>query len=225
MMSWNGVWCLDGEWNLDPQLFSTDAEEHHASLSEIIAWIKESPPPPTYRGCKSSRSLKRSLNAGNNCLFTRLLAHVPEPQICETMVMRARPRVMHQRKLLATRTIRRILKMQESLFKYGTYVPRNDREAEASPEAVRWKSGRRLEWIRLKAANTFESNWTWEAIQKKFPNYLKSEIGNMFYIYDYKYSGEHRVRRVFNGARQSPNTYTDTYAPTVRAESTRFFHV
>jgi hypothetical protein len=47
----------------------------------------------------------------------------------------------------------------------------------------------------------------------------------MFYIYDYKYSGEHRVRLVFNGARQSPNTYTDTYAPTVRAESTRLFHV
>ena len=33
------------------------------------------------------------------------------------------------------------------------------------------------------------------------------------------------MRLVFNGARQSPNTYTETYAPTVRAESVRLFHV
>ena len=47
----------------------------------------------------------------------------------------------------------------------------------------------------------------------------------MFYIYDYKYSGEHRVRLVFDGSRQSPNTYKITYAPTVRAESVRLFHL
>jgi hypothetical protein len=51
----------------------------------------------------------------------------------------------------------------------------------------------------------------------------------MFYIYDYKYSGsgEHRVRLVFDGSRQSPNTNTNdvTYAPTVRAESVRLFHL
>ncbi len=111
------------------------------------------------------------------------------------------------------------------MFKYGTYIPRNDKEAEASPEAMRWKSGRRLEWIRLKSAKTFESDWTWERIQQQFPNYKREEIGNMFYIYDYKYSGEYRVRLVFNGARQSPNTYSETYAPTVRAKSVRLFHI
>jgi hypothetical protein len=47
----------------------------------------------------------------------------------------------------------------------------------------------------------------------------------MFYIYDYKYSGEHRVRLVFDGSRQSPNTYNVTYAPTVRSESVRLFHL
>ena len=93
-------------------------------------------------------------------------------------------------KLLATKTIRKILKMQESLFKYGNYIPWNDKEADASPEAIKWKSGRRLEWIQLKAAKTFESHWTWETIQKKFPGYRKADVGNMFYIYDYKYSGE-----------------------------------
>ncbi len=77
----------------------------------------------------------------------------------------------------------------------------------------------------MKAAKTFESHWTRESIRKKFPDYRKEDIGNMFYIYDYKFSGEHCVRLVFNGARQSPSTYTDTYAPTVRAESVRLFHV
>jgi hypothetical protein len=199
--------------------------EHHASLAEVLEWIKKSPHPPSYRGYKSSRALKRSLNGHNTCLFLRVMACQPVRSIIGTMVPNDRPRIMHKAKLMTTRIIRKVLKMQESLFKYGTYVPKNDKEAEASPEAVRWRSGRRLEWIRLNTAKTFESHWTWASIQLKYPNYRKDEIGNMFYIYDYKYSGEHRVRLVFNGARQSPNTYTDTYAPTVRAESVRLFHV
>jgi hypothetical protein len=95
--------------------------------------------------------------------------------------------------LLMAKTMRKILKAQESLFKYGTFIPRNDAEAEKSPEAIRWKSGRQLEWLRLKPANTFETNWTWVEIQKRFPHYKKEHIGTMFYIYDYKFSGEHRV--------------------------------
>ncbi len=48
-------------------------------------------------------------------------------------------------KLLSTKVLRKILKAQETLFKYGTMIPRSDREAEMSPEAVRWRSGRQLE--------------------------------------------------------------------------------
>ncbi len=128
-------------------------------------------------------------------------------------------------KILPSKTIIRILKTQESLFKYGTFIPRNDREAEISPEAPRWRSGRTLEWLRLRQANTFETDWTWERITKKFPSYLKADIGHMFYVYDYKYSGEHRVSLVFDGSRQSSTTYGETYAPTVRAESVRLFHL
>jgi hypothetical protein len=82
-----------------------------------------------------------------------------------------------------------------------------------------------LEWIRLRAANTFETDWTWERIRREFPSYQKSDVGHMFYIYDYKFSGEHRVRLVFDGSKQSPTTYSVTYAPTVRAESVRLFHL
>jgi hypothetical protein len=82
-----------------------------------------------------------------------------------------------------------------------------------------------LEWLRLLAADTFETSWTWERIKREYPAYQKSEIGHMFYIYDYKHSGEHRVRLVFDGSRQSPNTYNETYTPTVRSESVRLFHL
>ncbi len=47
----------------------------------------------------------------------------------------------------------------------------------------------------------------------------------MFYVFDYKYSGEHRVRLVFDGSRQSPATYKETYAPAARQESVRLFHI
>jgi hypothetical protein len=71
----------------------------------------------------------------------------------------------------------------------------------------------------------FEYDWIKARLSREYPHYLPSEIGHLFYIYDYKFSGEHRVRLVFDGSRQSPNTYDDTYSPTVRQESIRLFHV
>ncbi len=44
-------------------------------------------------------------------------------------------------------------------------------------------------------------------------------------MYDFKYSGEHRVRLVFDGSRQGTSTYKETYTPTARQESVRLFHV
>ncbi len=58
-----------------------------------------------------------------------------------------------------------------------------------------------------------------------YPAYKRSDIGFLFYVYDFKFSGENRVWLVFNGSRQSESTYTETYAPTVRAESVRLFHI
>jgi hypothetical protein len=121
--------------------------------------------------------------------------------------------------------VRRILAARESIFKYGIFLPRNDREADASPEKARWYSGRQLEWIRLKEVGAFEYDWTKDRLFREYPTYLPADIGHLFYIYDYKFSGEHRVRLVFDGSRQSPNTYDDTYSPTVRPESIRLFHV
>jgi hypothetical protein len=126
---------------------------------------------------------------------------------------------------MTCRQIRRVLSAKESIFKYGTFVPKNDREANMSPEAPRWKAGRDLEWFRLNEQDTFETNWTLQRLRREFPDYPKSDIGFLFYVYDYKHSGEHRVRLVFDGSRQSPSTYGETYAPTVRSESVRLFHI
>ena len=58
-----------------------------------------------------------------------------------------------------------------------------------------------------------------------YPSYLKRDIGHLFYVYDFKFSGEHRVRLVFDGSRQGASTYSETYAPTARQESMRLFHI
>ncbi len=127
--------------------------------------------------------------------------------------------------LISKRILRRIMAAKESLVKFGTFVPRNDRQADESPEAPRWKTGRDLEWFRLGKEGTFDGDWTWEKVQSSYPDYKKLDVGFLFYVYDFKFSGEHRVGLVFDGSRQGESTYKETYAPTVRAESVRLFHI
>jgi hypothetical protein len=117
------------------------------------------------------------------------------------------------------------LAAKETIFKYGIFLPRNDRDADASPESVRWHSGRQLEWLRLKDVEAFEYDWAAARLAREYPDHLRQDIGHLFYIYDYKFSGENRVRLVFDGSRQGVNTYDETYSPTVRPEFIRLFHV
>jgi hypothetical protein len=226
-------WCTISNWGVD---YGTNiiyytpiecddpaVEEQHASLYEVLSWLKQIPIIPQLSEYRASRRL-----AGFSCKKDGFIRQLVAKQACTvhgTMQVRKGINACNKIKFLPARILRRIFKAQETLFKYGTLIPRSDREAELSPEAVRWRSGRQLEWVRLLAARTFETDWTWDRIKKMYPEYQKSEIGHMFYIYDYKYSGEHRVRLVFDGSRQSPNTYNITYAPTVRAESVRLFHL
>jgi hypothetical protein len=130
-----------------------------------------------------------------------------------------------RRIILSIRQLRRVLAARETLFKFGIFVPKNDREANASPEAPRWKAGHDLEWLRLNEQVTFETDWTISRMTAEYPLYQKKDIGHLFYVYDYKYSGEHRVRFVFDGSRQGVSTYYETYAPTARQELVRLFHV
>jgi hypothetical protein len=142
------------------------------------------------------------------------------------MVKKISPQAQSEMPLrtMSSANIRRVLKGQVSLFKYGVMVPRNDSEADRSPERRQWRAGRDLEWMRLTAIGAFDGTWTLKRLREEFPKYLDADIGSAFFIYDYKFSGEHRVRLVFDGSKQSLATYTNTYAPTVRSDSVRIFH-
>jgi hypothetical protein len=55
-----------------------------------------------------------------------------------------------KRIIMTVRQLRRVMAAKESLFKFGTFVPRSEREAaDASPKAPRWRAGRDLKWFRL----------------------------------------------------------------------------
>jgi hypothetical protein len=205
-------------------------EEHHNSLDNILAVIKQSGTNPVVSEYQPSRMLHPSDSRRRALCYKQLgytnIYQAPATRYGSCVVHQLGARVgSYNGNLISTPAIKRILRAQETIFKYGTMIPRNDAEADRSPEAARWVSGRTLEWIRLHQAATFETQWTWTKIQQQYPNYLKSDIGHMFFIYDYKFSGEHRVRLVFDGSKQSPATYHITYAPTVRAESVRLFHI
>jgi hypothetical protein len=81
---------------------------------------------------------------------------------------------------LSQRILRRILAAKESLFKFGTFVPRTDKEADKSPEADRWRAGRALEWFRLNQTGTFDGDWTWDKVRVSYPAYKRSEVSVSF---------------------------------------------
>ena len=233
-------WCRITGWGIEcgmPIVFYSklkadghDAEEEQfVSLTELKQWMNMSYVPVVTPMFEPSRLIKRSEDLRKTLCY-RQLAFVSRSSMVSPSGVCNGPLVgedlgSYDGKSLTKRTIRRILKAQETIFKYGTMIPRNDAEAARSPEAARWQSGKQLEWLRLKLALTFETNWTWALVREHFPDYKKTDIGHLFFIYDYKFSGEHRVRLVFDGSRQSDATYNETYAPTVRPESVRLFHV
>ena len=221
----------------------------HSSLAEVQAWIRRSPAIPESSALTSSRTIRRSPRLALKSSIRWYGPRVQvDPVLSGQLQSRARfdrgphrmarldnrPKSRDSKSLSQFRSSgfslpasKKVLKAKtkESLYKFGVQVPRTDREAETFPDAIRWKAGRDLEWLRLKRMNTFDGSWTLSKIQDEFPGFEKKEIGHLFYVYDYKFSGERRVRCVYDGSRQSPTTYSDTYAPTVRPESIRFFHL
>ena len=231
-------WCRITGWGIEsgtimvwysPVSSQHTSMEDFISLDEILLMLKDSAHDPVVPHFNLSRILKRSLRDQYSLCYRQRVG-VPLqssiPAVGSYVVRTLGAKVgSYSGKVLTQKTICRILRAQETMFKYGTMIPRNDAEASRSPEAVRWLSGKQLEWLRLKQAHTFETHWTWNLVRQHYPSYTRSDIGHMFFIYDYKYSGEHRVRLVFDGSRQSPATFTETYAPTVRSESVRLFHI
>ena len=205
---------------------STPRETTHDVLSEVMAWVRRdavagSPSsatkiywstvgrfglPPVPISDVNERSLKVLFSARKSSTTMSTLPRWPLPHI-------PLPR------------LRRILKAELSVFKYGVYVPRNDRDADKSPERVQWRAGRTLEWLRLLKIGAFEGTWTKESMVRAYPHVSLTDIGHVFFIYDFKHSGEFKVRLVYDGSRQPTSTYGETFAPTVQPESVRLFHL
>jgi hypothetical protein len=137
-------------------------EEQFAPIDELISIIKMSPTSSVLPRLEASRKLKGPI--GQRKMFCyRRLPHAPLSVSLGSSVIRTIGEKVgsYNGKVLTSKIICRILRAQETMFKYGTMIPRNDAEASRSPEAVRWMSGKQLEWLRLKMANTFETKWDW----------------------------------------------------------------
>ena len=102
---------------ISPLLFDAEAAEHNAIPGRLA-------------------KARFDMNVQSMRNLTQSLPPDELPRACSPVSGRSRPlRPM----LLSPRQVRRVLAARETLFKFGTFVPRNDREANASPESQRWK--------------------------------------------------------------------------------------
>jgi hypothetical protein len=159
-------WCRISGWGVEngiilifysPLSMTNDdptQNEEYVSLMEFLHWIQFSPHPILVPKVDPSRILKRANRTISQLCYRQLSYKSNQMPVIEfgmavPVQMEPKPE-SYNGKLLSDRIIKRILRAQETIFKYGTMIPRNDAEASRSPEAVRWLSGKQLEWLRLK---------------------------------------------------------------------------
>ena len=151
-------WCLVSGWGyydgLYPTYFyhpecSTDvrANQEFSSEYEVLSWLALSPdrvpdepatPPPLFKGGVPRKSEERKIRV--HSVATR------PPSSCSPWVAGASGLVRQSHRLfeqvnprlvlLSKKVLRKILAAKESIFKFGTFVPANDREADSSPELI-----------------------------------------------------------------------------------------
>jgi hypothetical protein len=148
-------WCRISGWGVEngvimvhySPIASDDPveEEQHSSLAELLSWIKQSSHPVATPKLEPSRALRRSNRIRKHLCYRQMdgLPFQDVPIVGTYVSLDASSRLgSYDGKPLTNKVIRRILRAQETIFKYGTMIPRNDAEANRSPEAVRWMSGR-----------------------------------------------------------------------------------
>jgi hypothetical protein len=142
-------------------------ESDKASLPEAQAWVaRDGLPATSPAGTELFWSKARGLfgtpsGTGASSMTTRPPGFITIP----TLVSKVQgPLIVHDvakwpMPTLSKTDVRRMMKAQPSIFKFGIHVPRNDAEADRSPERVQWRTGRTLEWLRLRAVvNTFDGD-------------------------------------------------------------------
>ncbi len=161
-------WCRVNGWRVVHGIplvyYSSDLadnpvdDEHHIYVKELVTVISDSVIVSVYPKYEPSRTIRRS-KRDPTCRLFRQVGY--QSQFGVSVIGKSTVRQFgaklgsYDGSIMSDRTIRRILRAQETMFKYGTLVPRNDAEANSSPEAKRWMSGKQLEWLRLQQAATF----------------------------------------------------------------------
>ncbi len=132
-------WCEVTGWYVDHgtnviqytpvgQIGLFDAE-FHTSSAEILSVVRHIPTTPKISDYKLSRKvvLITKQPAQN---VRRALSATRKRLMYGTMVSRKDNDSVAGVKVLSSKVIIKILKAQESMFKYGTFIPKSDREAE-----------------------------------------------------------------------------------------------
>ncbi len=136
--------------------------EQFSSEQEVLSWIRSAPDraPDGGESSQGSVIVRRCTIEGSpssisvapvsgNGRFGNFFRDAAVLGIRRSQRIREKvPAVKSSMSFLSQRVIRRILAAKESLFKFGTFVPANDREADSSPESHRWQAGRALECMR-----------------------------------------------------------------------------
>jgi hypothetical protein len=133
-------WCIITGWGSDhgtnlifyAPVDSPDpaADEEHASLNEILGLLRQAPIVPRITDYKPSRAIQKPVDIKNLMARRAPPVHRKRPKYGTMLASRVTNLVDNNIKILSSKTMVRILKAQETLFKYGTLIPKNDREAE-----------------------------------------------------------------------------------------------
>ena len=177
----------------------------HSSLTEVEAWMLRSPSPPDPAPPPLSRQIRRSPRLALSTVVRWCASPtLPAPGQLQQYGQYYRgafraPRLDNRTKLSKSK-VRKILEgYGDDLSSMGSVSQKGTAMLAPLPDAVRWKAGRDLEWMRLKAMGTFDGSWTWTRVQREFPKFTKGRFGHLFYVYDYKYlrgaEGPLRLRR------------------------------
>jgi hypothetical protein len=104
-------------------LTTTDpvADEEHASLAEVLSWIKQFPVDQRISDYRSSRTVTKSSTVRSLLMKNSTIKSIRPAY--GTMLASRVTGLASNVKILSSKIIVRILKAQEALFKYGTFIP------------------------------------------------------------------------------------------------------
>jgi hypothetical protein len=134
------LWCRITGWGVEnsiPMVFYSPIladdivrDEEYASLGEIVALLRQSECAPVIPKFEPSRVLRLSESFRRNLCYKQLSYKATYPDLpsigYSAPAVSGVPVGSYNGMVLTDKIIKRILRAQETIFKYGTLIPRND---------------------------------------------------------------------------------------------------